>query len=237
MTINYVSAYKYPYSKLLGARPCGNIPTKPEWIQSGANPNIPLYKNAPNENCSRNSCTPHLRFKDGDNDLAISRKELRQANNRAWMNNNHINTNPNSAMYSPANNLMHMKKVPSRVGSLTPFRKLMNAGDPANTHNEPIAGPKAHEYNNFDSLYTKSINQVSSTRHSSNASAISSSSRTPTTNNTEGALWTGNNKWVYDGADYVRFKKLQAKNRNYNDISWGGDRSNASQIALARVRH
>ncbi len=37
-------------------------------------------------------------------------------------------------------------------------------------------------------------------------------------------------------ADYVRFKKLQAKNRNFNDVSWGGDRNNASQVALSRVR-
>tara|TARA_R110002073_G_scaffold253016_1_gene415595 strand:- start:12864 stop:13070 length:207 start_codon:yes stop_codon:yes gene_type:complete len=51
------------------------------------------------------------------------------------------------------------------------------------------------------------------------------------------ALWSGNQRWVYDGGDYIRFKKLQAKNRNFNDVSWGGDRNNASQTARSRVRH
>ena len=51
------------------------------------------------------------------------------------------------------------------------------------------------------------------------------------------ASWTGNSKYVYDGSDYVKFKKLQANNRNFNDITYGGDRNNASQVAKARVRH
>ena len=45
-----------------------------------------------------------------------------------------------------------------------------------------------------------------------------------------------NPRYVYDGSDYVRFKKLQAVNRNFNDYSFGGDDFSASQSAWRRVR-
>ena len=47
---------------------------------------------------------------------------------------------------------------------------------------------------------------------------------------------TCNVKYVYDGSDYTTFKKNQAINRTYNDESFGGDESNASQSAWRRVR-
>lgn len=47
---------------------------------------------------------------------------------------------------------------------------------------------------------------------------------------------TCNVKYVYDGSDYTSFKKKQAMNRTYNDQSFGGDESHASQSALRRVR-
>ena len=47
---------------------------------------------------------------------------------------------------------------------------------------------------------------------------------------------TCNVKYVYDGSDYTTFKKNQAINRTYNDKSFGGDASNASQSAWRRVR-
>jgi hypothetical protein len=52
----------------------------------------------------------------------------------------------------------------------------------------------------------------------------------------DGAQWTGNAKYVYDSSDYIRFKKLQANNRNYNNRSFGGDKSNASYVPLNAVR-
>ena len=50
-----------------------------------------------------------------------------------------------------------------------------------------------------------------------------------------GSAYTGNPQFVYDGADYVRFKKLQAINRNYRDPTFGGDQFNASQSAYRRT--
>jgi len=40
-----------------------------------------------------------------------------------------------------------------------------------------------------------------------------------------------NVKWVYDSSDYTRYLKQRAVNRNFNNLSNGGDQSNASQQA------
>lgn len=47
---------------------------------------------------------------------------------------------------------------------------------------------------------------------------------------------TCNPKFVADSSDYMRFKKLRAMNRTYNDLSNGGDSSNASFVSLMAVR-
>ena len=47
---------------------------------------------------------------------------------------------------------------------------------------------------------------------------------------------TCNPKFVSDSSDYVRFKRLRAVNRNYNDSNYGGDQSNASYVPLMAVR-
>jgi hypothetical protein len=51
-----------------------------------------------------------------------------------------------------------------------------------------------------------------------------------------GALFSGNPKYVYDSSDYIRFKKLSAKNKTYNDSSFGGA-NNGSFVAWNRVKH
>ncbi len=45
-----------------------------------------------------------------------------------------------------------------------------------------------------------------------------------------------NVKYVYDSSDYVTYLKRRAINRNYNDKSFGGDESSASQSALRAIR-
>lgn len=47
---------------------------------------------------------------------------------------------------------------------------------------------------------------------------------------------TCNPKFVADSSDYIRFKKLRAVNRNYNDLSNGGDQHNASYVPLMAIR-
>ena len=45
-----------------------------------------------------------------------------------------------------------------------------------------------------------------------------------------------NTKYVYDSSNYTTFLKQQANNKNYNDLSFGGDQSNASQVSLKAIR-
>jgi len=50
------------------------------------------------------------------------------------------------------------------------------------------------------------------------------------------ATFSGNPKYVYDSSDVVRYKKLKAQGRTYNDKSFGGDIKQNQLTALARVR-
>jgi hypothetical protein len=45
-----------------------------------------------------------------------------------------------------------------------------------------------------------------------------------------------NPRFVADSSDYTTFKRQQAVNRNYNDLSPGGDQNNASFVPLLRAR-
>jgi hypothetical protein len=45
-----------------------------------------------------------------------------------------------------------------------------------------------------------------------------------------------NVKYVYDSSDYITFLKQQAINKNYNDLSNGGDNYNGSQSMFRAIR-
>ena len=47
---------------------------------------------------------------------------------------------------------------------------------------------------------------------------------------------TCNVKYVYDSSDYVTYLKQKAVNKNYNDLSYGGNDSKASQSAQRAIR-
>jgi hypothetical protein len=101
---------------------------------------------------------------------------------------------------------------------ITPFRRYFNAGDTAGTVN---SGPSL--------LLGPPINQ-------SGNSMVSRIHANQGGTSTGDAFFTGNPKKVYDGSDYVRFKKIQAGNRNYNDSSFGGENGSTISQALRRVR-
>lgn len=90
---------------------------------------------------------------------------------------------------------------------LTPFRKAFNAGDIMNTNNLPTS-----------SRLSKPPNQVNSLNNMFGWKSSSGSIR----QDYDGSFYTGNPKFIYDSSDYVKFKKLQAINKNYNDITFGG---------------
>ena len=84
---------------------------------------------------------------------------------------------------------------------LTPFRRAMNAGDPYLTVN---SAPSS-------TITPPPSNQVNAPTRTSLAGwgVLAGSTKTVP----GGSAYTGNPKYVYDSSDYVRFKKLQAKNR------------------------
>ena len=47
---------------------------------------------------------------------------------------------------------------------------------------------------------------------------------------------TCNVKWVYDSSDYVTYLKQKAVNKNYNDLSYGGDDYKSGQSAWRAIR-
>jgi hypothetical protein len=85
--------------------------------------------------------------------------------------------------------IMKGKQMP-----ITPFRAAMNAGDEAGSVN---SGALPH-------LYAPSqANGIGNMSKHFNAGG----------NSTGESAYTGNQNFVYDGSDYIRFKKLQAFNR------------------------
>jgi hypothetical protein len=101
---------------------------------------------------------------------------------------------------------------------LTPFRAAFNAGDINGTVNSPALAnlPGANQ-----------INSARVSRLHIKAGGI---------HNNGGSAYSGNPKYVYDGSDYIKYRKLKAINKNYNDLSFGGDNSNGSYVALRAVR-
>ena len=196
--------FVWPKSQCLGLQPCGK--------QSNGH-QAPCLTGCNN-----------LRWKDGPNDRAIDRRELRKSFGNYIIQDNSptVTTIGDGFQLVNRNGTCENKNGP---GILTPFRRAMNAGDPYGTVN---MAPNA-------TLTPKPSNQVQGSRRASNQSAASTAGNGRRTTS-GGSAYTGNPKHVYDGSDYTRFKKLQAKNRNYNDPTFGGDDNFASQVALSRVR-
>ncbi len=99
---------------------------------------------------------------------------------------------------------------------LGPFRRVNNAGDLQGRVNTSSKGP----------------NQVNNVRRQSLAGWKLLAGAVPVK---QANVSSCNPKYVYDSSDYVRFKKLQSVNRNYNDYSFGGS-NNGAQVATALAR-
>jgi hypothetical protein len=103
----------------------------------------------------------------------------------------------------------------------TPFRKKMNAGDILSRLNYSCGG----------SCQTpQSIPGIPTIRNSigSIQNKCDESFNPPSSCNV---------KYVYDSSDYTRFLKNSATNKNYNDLSYGGDQNNASFTTIQAMRH
>lgn len=118
---------------------------------------------------------------------------------------------------------------PKRI--VTPFRAVYNAGDLLCRENYACGG------DNCQSVQSRPNMKGLRHRLGGNSQACvpsviwSLSQMDPSV-----PASTCNPKFVYDSSDYIRFKKDQATNRNYNDRFFGGNESNASQTAIRHVR-
>lgn len=166
----------------------------------------------------KSSCEVQLRFKDNVNQDAMDRKVSREAFGNYFIIDGGVET---PQLPGPTGGCAG---APVGAGILTPFRRAMNAGDPYGKVNMPPSS----------SLRQKPANQINAPRAGLHGWQTLAGSGTRTVSG--GSAYTGNTKYVYDSSDYVRFKRLKAKNNNYNDSTYGGDQHNASQVAIARAR-
>jgi hypothetical protein len=102
-------------------------------------------------------------------------------------------------------------------GNTTPFRAINNSGDFLSRVNYQCGGPNP---TNVDRYKRKS--NIGSMFNRCDGTNIPASSC--------------NVKFVADSSDYITYRKQRAINQNYNDISFGGDESNASYVNLMAVR-
>lgn len=107
--------------------------------------------------------------------------------------------------------------VTAKTSKTTPFRVAMSAGDVNGSKNKaPAPGLPA-------------INQVGAQR----VQGTQSLNGPPRNDGT--AYYTGNPKYVYDGSDFTRYKRLKAINKTYDDSSFGGS-NNGAYPFIMRVR-
>tara|TARA_B100000035_G_scaffold315449_1_gene336341 strand:- start:674 stop:1186 length:513 start_codon:yes stop_codon:yes gene_type:complete len=122
------------------------------------------------------------------------------------------------------------------------FGNLKNSGLGTSPllYNKNILGPFRTAYNAGDVITNSIVNtdirygRESSQVNGNNLSRVQV--RGDGLNRNGSAMFSGNPRFVYDGSDYIRFKKLQAINKNYHDYSLGGANNSQSQHAINRVR-
>jgi len=117
---------------------------------------------------------------------------------------------------------------PKRI--ITPFRAVNNAGDLLSRQNYSCGGSCQTPQSRPGMFGLRQRFGATST------SCQADIFWTATQVNPKIPSSTCNGKFVYDGSDYTRFKKNQAVNQNYNDLSFGGDQSSGSQVAYRAVR-
>lgn len=143
-------------------------------------------------------------------DISLSRRILRKSfkSNNVIVNNETIS----KASCGPFRASNHGGDVLSR------FNKSCGATNQINSRSGQLSGVKLSDgVNNNDCHFTNNINGTSVTP-------------------LDVKLASSNVKYVYDSSDYIRFKKLEARNKLYNDKSFGGDQHNGSFSFLNNLR-
>ena len=112
----------------------------------------------------------------------------------------------------------------------TPFRAVNNAGDLLSRENFSCGGScqSFQSRPNMRGLSYRFGSTSVSCRPSAAYNSLQLNSTIPSA--------TCNVKYVYDSSDYVTYLKQRAVNKNYNDLTYGGDQSNTSQSAIRAIR-
>jgi hypothetical protein len=100
---------------------------------------------------------------------------------------------------------------------ITPFRAVNNLGDFLARKNYVCGGP-----NQVNASKPGWKGKIGSIISNCDGSGVEGASCNP--------------KFVSDSSDYVKYRKLRAMNKNYNDNSFGGDQHNASYVNMMAVR-
>lgn len=100
---------------------------------------------------------------------------------------------------------------------VTPFRAVMNSGDFLSRQNYACGGP-----NPTNASKPGMKNRIGTMWSNCDTTGVPASSC--------------NVKFVADSSDYVRFRREQALNQNYNDSKNGGNESHAEYAPLMAVR-
>lgn len=112
---------------------------------------------------------------------------------------------------------------------ITPFRAVNNAGDALSR--QAYACGRSNQAQNRPGLRGLGLRFGSGTGTCAPTVVYNAAQVNPLV-----PAGSGNGRFVYDGSDYIKFKKNQAVNHNYNDVAFGGDQSNASQVAVRAAR-
>ena len=112
----------------------------------------------------------------------------------------------------------------------TPFRAVNNAGDLLSRLNYSCGG-SCQSFQSRPGL--KGLRQHFGSVQNSCIPSATYSSLQLLSNIPASAC---NVKYVYDSSDYVTYLKQKAINKNYNDLSYGGDQSKTSQSVIRAIR-
>jgi hypothetical protein len=120
-------------------------------------------------------------------------------------------------------------KAAKKKAIITPFRAVNNSGDLMSRENY-VCGGGCQTFQSRPGMY--GLNQrFGSTSKSCTGTFYSEYQIAPSIPSA-----TCNVKYVYDSSDYTRYLKESALNKNYNDITFGGNASNASQSAIRAIK-
>jgi hypothetical protein len=117
-----------------------------------------------------------------------------------------------------------------KQGIITPFRAVNNAGDLMSRQNYSCGGT-CQSFQSRPNM--RGLKQRFGSISDACVPSVAYNSLQLLTNIPASAC---NGKYVYDSSDYVTYLKQRAVNKNYNDLTYGGDQSNSTQSVLRAIR-